>query len=104
MFRFNKGYLQNVLAGKVISVEGAQDKEAQKTWVWTAHNGVNQKWRIIYVDEKKPEQSKGLNKQFGLYVDRPFAIQTQMSTGNYITTHGNRHAYTNRRENPPKNT
>jgi hypothetical protein len=104
MFRFDKGYLRNVLAGKVLSVAGAQDKEAQKTWVWTAHNGVNQKWRIIYVDEKKPEQSKGLNKQFGLYVNRPFAIQTQMASGNYITALGNRHAGTDRKINPPRAT
>jgi hypothetical protein len=41
MFRFNNGFLQNVLGGKVIDVQGAQDSEAQPTWAWTAHNGKN---------------------------------------------------------------
>jgi hypothetical protein len=104
MFRFNNGFLQNVLGGKVIDVEGMQDLEAQPTYVWTAHNGASQKWRIIYVDQKQPEQSKGLNKQFGLYINRPFVIQTQMPSGNHVTGHGNRYAYTVTKFNPPRAT
>jgi hypothetical protein len=92
------------LGGKVISVEGGQDTEGQKTWVWTANNGANQKWNIIYVDQKKPEQSKGLNKQFGLYVNRPFVIQTQMPSGNHLHGHGNRYTYTHLKFNPPRAT
>jgi hypothetical protein len=43
--------------------------------MWNKHNGLNQQWDIIYVEDMKAEPKTGeLNKDFGLYVNRPFHI------------------------------
>lgn len=42
-------------------------------------------WDITYVDAIPPEPKKGeLNKEFGLYVERPFHIVSGMRTGRYL--------------------
>jgi len=41
------------------------------------HNGANQRWRIIYVDQFK-EQTKGLIEEFGLFANRPFYIRSRL--------------------------
>ena len=36
---------------------------------------MNQKWDIVYIDTMKKDPVKGqLNKDFGLYIERPFHI------------------------------
>ena len=46
---------------------------------------MNQKWRIIYVDQMKPEPKKGeLNTEFGLYVERPFHVVTHLRSHRYL--------------------
>jgi hypothetical protein len=55
-------------------VYGGQDKEGQKVIAHPRHNGINQKWSIIYVDEAKPESGKGLNKKFGFHINREFIL------------------------------
>jgi hypothetical protein len=58
--------------------------------MWNKHNGLNQQWDIIYVDEMKPEPKKGeMNDDFNLYVDRPFHIQSMMKSGRYLDRVGN---------------
>jgi hypothetical protein len=50
---------------------------------------MNQKWRIIYVDKMKPEPKKGqLNTEFGLYVERPFHIVSQLPSHKFLDVLG----------------
>jgi hypothetical protein len=51
--------------------------------VWNKHGKVNQRWRIIYVDSKQ-DQVKGLNKDFGFFINRPFYIVSKMPMGRVI--------------------
>jgi hypothetical protein len=71
--------------GKVLDVSGGKDNENQNIIVWKRHKGLNQQWDIIYADEYPDEPKKGeLNKDFGLYVERPFYIVTQLSSHRYL--------------------
>jgi len=75
--------------GKVIDVSGGRDRENQNVIVWKRHRGLNQKWRVEYVQDAKPEPKKGqLNKDFGLYVLRPFHVVSLMRGGRYLETNG----------------
>ena len=76
--------------GKAIDVQNNQDKENWNVIVHNQHNGRNQKWRIRYVDTIKPLPKKGeLNTEFGLYVERPFHVVSEMSKHKYLDLIGN---------------
>jgi hypothetical protein len=32
------------------------------------------KWTVLYVSDAKPEPTKGFNKEYGFYINRPFHI------------------------------
>jgi hypothetical protein len=84
MFRYKNSNVVNE-KGKVMDVQGNRDVENQNIIVWNRHNGLNQQWDIIYKDEWKGEPTKGqLNKEYVLYVERPFYIQTQMGSKRYL--------------------
>jgi hypothetical protein len=61
-----------------MDVSGGKDAEGQNVQVWNRHNGVNQRWKIVYLDEADKEATKGLNKDFGLFVNKPFFIVSRM--------------------------
>jgi hypothetical protein len=74
LFRYQGGYLINE-KGKVMDVHGNKDQENRNIIVWNKHKGMNQQWDIIYADDMEAEPKKGdLNKDFGMYVERPFHI------------------------------
>jgi hypothetical protein len=65
--------------GKVMDVSGGRDAENQNIIVWNRHGKTNQQWDIVYADQWKGEPTKGqLNREYGLYVERSFFIQSQM--------------------------
>jgi hypothetical protein len=73
--------------GKVMDVDGGQDVENRNIIVWNKHGGLNQQWDVIYVDEYPAEPVKGeLNEQFGLYVERPFYITSELGEHRLLTT------------------
>jgi hypothetical protein len=61
-----------------LTVKDGKDEEANKVWHMADKNGLNQKWKVIYVDEAKAAPTKGLNKQFNLYVNRDFLLVSQL--------------------------
>lgn len=75
---FKDGYITNAKNGNVFEVDGAKDVEAQRCSVKTKKTGANQRWRIVYVDTVS-DQTKGLNKDFGFFVNRPFYIRSRLS-------------------------
>jgi len=104
MFKYSAPYLVNGARGKVLDVSGGRDAEAQPTSAHTRHSGKNQHWKIIYLDQKKPAPTKGLNKAFGFYIDRPFILQSALFEEMYGCTHSNRRGYLMVRSNPPRST
>lgn len=76
-FKYEKGYIYNVKTNKVFDVRSAKDVEAQEVIMWNRHNGANQRWRVVYVDQFK-EQTKGLVEEFGLFANRPFYIRSRL--------------------------
>jgi len=89
MFRFKNNNIVNE-RGLVMDVSSNRDAENQNIHMWNKHNGLNQQWDIIYVDEMPPEPKKGeLNKDFGLYVGRDFYIVSKMASGRYLDILGN---------------
>jgi hypothetical protein len=52
---------------------------------------IYQQWDLIYADEYPDEPVKGeLNTRFGLYVERPFYIVSQLKDHRYLDLIGNR--------------
>jgi len=74
-----------------VDVSGGKDVENQNIMVWNKHGGINQQWDVVYTDEWKGEPGKGeLNEDFGLYVERPFYIVSQLPAGRYLDLIANR--------------
>jgi len=85
MFRFKDGNIINE-KGKVLDVHSGLDHENRQVIVWNKHNGLNQQWDIVYVDEAKPEPKKGqMSPKWGFIVERPFYIVSEMKSNRHLT-------------------
>jgi len=69
---------------KALDVTGGKDVEGQAVIVWNKHNGANQRWKIIYTDKADKPVAKGMNKDFGFEVNRPFYIVSRMPMNRVI--------------------
>jgi hypothetical protein len=88
MFRVQGAFIQNE-RGKVMDVSGGRDNENQNIIVWRKHGKINQQFDVVYTDQWKGEPKKGqLNSEYGLYVERPFYIQTHMASKRRIDVLG----------------
>lgn len=87
IFKYSGQNIMNVQNSKVLDVRANKDKEAQEIIVWKRHNGLNQRWKILYLDQKEEEPTKGLDTDSGLYRNRPFKIQTRLPSKRVITAH-----------------
>ena len=54
------------------------------------NNRNNQRWRILYVDKKPKAMTKGLNRNFGFYINRPFYIRSKLPMRRVIEIVGGR--------------
>lgn len=75
-------------SNKVFDISGGKDVEAQRVIMWNRNNKINQRWKIVYVDQFK-EQSKGLIEDFGLYANRAFYIRSRLPNHRMAECHGN---------------
>ena len=90
MFRFQGNNLVNE-HGKIMDVSGGVDAENRNIIMYKRHNGLNQQFDLIYVDKYEDEPTKGqLNKEYGLVVERPFYIVSQMNSHRYLEVINNR--------------
>jgi len=68
-----------------MDVHGGVDAENRNIIVWNKHGGLNQQWDIVYHDEATKDPVKGeYNEDFGLYVERPFNIVSELPTHKYL--------------------
>lgn len=85
MFRVQGAFIVNEGNGKVFDVSGGVDDENRNVITYNKHGGLNQQWDVIYADEYPDEPTKGeLNKDFGLFVERPFYIVSQLQENRYL--------------------
>ena len=77
--------------GKVMDVSGGKDNENQNIIMYKKHGGINQQWDLVYLKDYEAEPTKGqLNKKFGLYVERPFYIISDLGEHRYLDLINNR--------------
>lgn len=84
----------------VLSVQGG-DKEASQVHHLKDANGQHQKWKVLYLDEKKPTPGKGFNKEFGFHIGRPFLMVSQVYQERFLYYHPNSYVYGYNRSNKP---
>jgi len=74
VFKYVDEHFMNIQNGKALDVHGGRDEEGRKAIVWNRHNGANQKWKVIYLDEAKKVATKGESEEFGFHINRPFYL------------------------------
>ena len=84
MWRYEAPYIVNE-RGKVLDVDGQIDAEGRHIAATARNGNIAQHWDIVFVDDWKGEPGKGeLNEQFGLYVERPFHVISQLPSNRYL--------------------
>jgi len=58
-------------------VSGNRDVEAQNVIVWNRHNGLNQRWNIVYDKDEKAEKTTGMG-EYGFKINEPFFIVSRL--------------------------
>lgn len=90
MWKYESPFIVNE-QGKVLDIEGGVDAENRNVIAWNRHGKINQQWDVVYADEYPEEPKKGeLNERFGLYVERPFYIVSQLPSNRYLDLINNR--------------
>ena len=72
---------------KVLDVAGGKDAEATNVQVWKKNGSKAQSWKLTYVKDAPKIQTKGLNKSFGLEIERPFFIVSKMWMNRVVECH-----------------
>lgn len=78
MFKFDGAYLISIKDNNVIQVPGDKDEEGQSVTIGAKTKSVGQRWKIVFVDEAPKEATEGMNKDFGLMINKPFYIVSAM--------------------------
>jgi hypothetical protein len=81
VFRYEKSQFINWQSSKVLEVKDGKDEEGHAVGVNGNTGSRQQQWQVIYVDKSKGPQTKGLNKEWGFYVNRPFYLQSKLPFG-----------------------
>ena len=56
--------------------------------VYGRHNGANQRWKVLYTDKVAKEATKGMDKDFGFQINKPFYIKSKMPMGRVMEAIG----------------
>jgi len=76
--------------GKVIEVENKSDSEGKTCVMGNKAHATHQRWKVVYTSQEKGISTKGVNKDFGFHIGRPFYIRTRMGSGRAIEVTGGR--------------
>jgi Fe2+ transport system protein FeoA len=83
MFRFQDDKLVNIKSGYAID-SGKLDTEGARVSAQVKRNTPQQKWTILYVDQSKPMQKTGMNKEYGFFINRAFNIVSKLPMGRVL--------------------
>jgi len=78
IFKFEVDHFVNIQNRKYLEVTDSKDEEGQAVGVKTSTNSRNQKWKVIYLDKAPKLETKGLNEEFGLHINRPFYLVSEL--------------------------
>jgi len=78
IFTYEGQHLCNIQDERCMEVSGNKDAEGQKVIVSKRQDNANQRWRVVYVDKASKEPTKGLNEEFGFYINRPFYLVSRL--------------------------
>jgi hypothetical protein len=84
IFKFENNQFINFSNNKVLDVRSQKDEEGNAVDIWNNNGGDGQKWDVLYLDKSKGPQTKGLNKDFGFHVNRPFHIISKLPFGRML--------------------
>jgi hypothetical protein len=70
-----------------VAVKGSKDEEGSAVGIENRNNNTNQRWRVVYTD-KTTTQTKGLDKDFGFEINRPFYIMSRLPTNRALEYQG----------------
>jgi hypothetical protein len=90
MFKYDGTFVTN-WKGNIMCINGDNDGEGRHLDAVAKSDKISCMWDVVYADEWKGEPTKGeLNEDFGLYVERPFYIVTQLASHRYLDLINNR--------------
>ena len=83
----------NVKNNNVLEVQGAKNTENANVGVTPAraprNRNAHQRWNVVYLDSMAKQRVKGMNTNFGFYINRPFYIMSKTWMNRVITASGN---------------
>jgi ribosomal protein L19E len=63
----------------------SKDDEGQEVIVYNRNGddkkNANQRWKILYLDQKEKDRTSGENKEFGFHINRPFYLKSRLPMG-----------------------
>ena len=65
-----------------------KDTEGQRTKLATRSGKTEQLWKIVYLDKKDADITKGLHPDFGLHCNRPFYLVSRLPMNRVIEMQG----------------
>jgi hypothetical protein len=86
MFKFEGGSLVNFRDGRAF--DAIQDKEGQRVELQKRTGKTQQLWKIVYLDKKEAEITKGLHPDFGMHCSRPFYLVSRLPMKRVAEMHG----------------
>jgi len=72
-FRYQGANFVNA-RGLVLTIKDNKDFEGAAVVAWKKHNGLNQRWNVVYSDKATGPKTGGLDGHFGLHINRPFVV------------------------------
>jgi hypothetical protein len=72
VFKYENNQFINWSNSKVLDVTGSKDEEGNPVGVAGNTGKKNQQWQVIYLDKADAVATKGLSKDFGFEINRPF--------------------------------
>lgn len=83
LWRFNNGCLVNEQK-QVLALQSATDSENRQIVREARNDKIHQKWKIVYVDTSPEVPTSGFSKDWGMWINRPFHVVTQMTSHRYL--------------------
>jgi hypothetical protein len=78
IFVYSEEHFCNIENKKCLDVTGSRDNEGQSVQVYGRTNNPNQRWKVIYQDTADKIPTKGLDKEFGFEINRPFYLVSNL--------------------------
>jgi hypothetical protein len=90
VFKYENNMVRNLHNNRVLDVAGSKDEEGSNVLSENVKNVASQRWRILYLKNKGEDATEGLNKNRGIYINRPFYIVSRLWMNRVITVYSSK--------------